>query len=296
MAVSTLAGCGSSAHTTSAPTPPLTVTSTRLVDGTRPPYITGLAVNPSDRSILLATNRGLWEIDAEGHHAQAIEARAHAEGHVGPYGDRVSSLAFLTPKELLGSGHPNGVTGGLPPFLGVINSLDGGHTWTAIARAGMSDLHVLVISGSTVYGFDTVLGGVVASSDGGRTFAERFAPPGEALVLDMAIDPHETRHLLASTQTAIFSSADGGNTWHKISSGDESHLAWMAPGLYRADANRTVQTSTDGGTTWKTVGELPRTPGKLVELADGTLYSALIDGSIVISRDGGRSWKTLFAP
>jgi photosystem II stability/assembly factor-like uncharacterized protein len=155
---------------------------------------------------------------------------------------------------------------------------------------------VLAVAGSAIYGFDTVLGGIVASSDGGLSFDERFAPPGEALVLDLAIDPHEHRHLLASTQSAIFSSPDGGNTWRRLSSGAESRLAWMTPGLYRADADRSVQTSTDGGISWQRVGELPRPPGKLVEMPDGTLYAALTDGSIVTSRDGGRSWKSLFVP
>ncbi|HEX5224436.1 MAG TPA: sialidase family protein [Solirubrobacteraceae bacterium] len=296
VAVATLAGCGSAAHETSATAPPSAVKSTPLVDAGRPPYITALAVDPADRSLLLATNRGLYRIDAEGRHARPIAAQARAEGREGPFGQRVSSLAFVGGRELLGSGHPNGTAGGLPPFLGVIESLDGGRRWSAIARAGMSDLHVLVASGAAVYGFDTVLGGVVASSDEGRSFAERLAPPGEALVLDMAIDPHEHRHLLASTLTAIFSSPDGGNTWRRIAAGAEAHLAWMAPGLYRADADRSVQASTDGGATWRRVGSLPRTPGKLVELPDGTLYAALIDGSIVSSRDGGHSWKGLFAP
>jgi hypothetical protein len=295
-AVAMLAGCGGSTHTTSAPALPLTANSTRLVDGSRPPYITGLAINPADRSVLLATNRGLYRIDADGHHLQVIASRVRAGRRVGPFGERVSSLAFVNAEELLGSGHPNGTTGGLPPFLGVIQSLDDGRDWTAIARAGFSDLHVLVVSGSTIYGFDTVLGAVVASDDGGRSFAERFAPSGEALVLDLAIDPRDSRHLLASTESAIFSSPDGGTSWRRISSGAESRLAWMAPGLYRADADRSVRTSSDGGMSWQRVGELPRAPGKLVEMPDGTLYAALIDGSIVTSRDGGRSWKTLFAP
>jgi hypothetical protein len=290
-----LAGCGGSARTKIASTVPFTAPSTRLVDGSRPPYITGLAVNPADRSLLLATNRGLYRISADGRHAQAIAARARAGRRVGSFGERVSSLAFVHAGELLGSGHPNGSARDLPPFLGVLESLDSGRDWTATARVGFSDLHVLVVSGSTVYGFDTLLGGVVASYDSGRTFVERSAPPG-AFVLDMAIDPHANRRLIASTESAIFSSPDGGSTWRRISSGVGSHLAWAAGGLYRADADQSVQISSDGGVSWRPVGKLPRTPGKLVEVADGTLYAALVDGSIVTSRDAGRSWKALFAP
>lgn len=294
-AAAILAGCGGSAHTGSAPAPPSAPKSNRLVDGSRPPYITGLAVNPTDRSLLLATNRGLYGIDADGHHAQAIASRVRAGSRVGAFGERVSSLAYLHAGELLGSGHPNWAERRLPPFLGVIESRDDGASWTAIARVGFSDLHVLVVSGSTVYGYDTVLGGVVASYDAGRTFSERSAP-SEAVVLDLAVDPHADRHLLASSESAIFSSPDGGNSWRALTNAAASRLAWTSRGLYRADADRSVLTSSDGGKTWRRVGELPGTPGKLVETAEGTLYAGLTDGSIVTSGDGGSSWKVLFAP
>jgi hypothetical protein len=294
-AVAMFAGCGGSTHTVGAPAPPFAATSTRLVDGSRPPYITGLAIDPTDRSLLLSTNRGLYRIDADGRGLHVIAAQARAGRRVGSFGERVSSLAFVGTRELLGSGHPNRTARALPPFLGVIRSLDGGHHWTAIARVGFSDLHVLVVSGSTVYGFDTVLGALVASNDAGRSFDERSAPPG-AFVLDLAVDPRAGRHLLASTESAIFSSPDGGANWQRISSGSASVLAWNSRGLYRADADRSLQTSSDGGASWRRVGELPKTPGKLVEMADGTLYAALTDGSIVTSHDGGGSWKLLFAP
>lgn len=262
------------------------------MDGSRPPYITGLAVNPADHSVLLATNRGLYSIDSAGSHT--IAARVRAGGHVGSFGERVSSLAFLNAGELLGSGHPNGADRGLPPFLGVLRSRDGGREWTAIARVGFSDLHVLVTSGSTVYGFDTVLGAVVASYDAGRNFAERSGPPGE-FVVDLAIDPHANQHLLASTNSALFSSTDGGTSWRQTASAAGARLAWNSGGLYRADADRSVQASSDGGASWQRVGGLPGTPGKLLETADGTLYAALTEGSIVASRDGGRTWRTLYA-
>jgi hypothetical protein len=291
-AVALLAGCGGTAH---GRTGQQTVAGAgvRLVNSAHPPYITGLAIDPTDGSMLLATNRGLYRIAPGGRSYQALHARVRVGGTVGPFGERVSSLAFVNAGELLGSGHPNGP--GLPPFLGVIESRDGGGHWTAIARAGFSDLHVLIVSGDVAYGYDTVLGGIVASHDGGRTFAERLAPPG-GLVLDMAIDPHASGHILASTETAIFTSSDGGTNWRRLEKSTATRLAWSTHGLFRADADRGIATSSDGGTRWRRVGTLPRAPGKLAELGDGTLYAALTDGSIVRSDDGGRSWRTLFRP
>lgn len=285
----------STAPASSTTAQPFGTPSTKLVEGTRPPYITGLAIDPSGGAILLATNRGLFRISADGKRIQTIHARARAHRHNGPFGQRVSSLAFLDAGHLFGSGHPNGVATGLPAFLGLIESTDGGRSWTSVARTGFSDLHVLLVVNRNFFGYDTVLGGVVVSTDGGRTFVERSAPSG-ALVLDLAVDPHDSRYMLASTPTAIFRSLDQGKSWHKAQAAEESHLAWTSNGLFRADADGTVLRSNDRGVTWRRVGRLSRPPGKLVEQPDGTLYAALIDGSVVTSRDAGRMWSTLFAP
>jgi photosystem II stability/assembly factor-like uncharacterized protein len=207
----------------------------------------------------------------------------------------MSSLAFLDAGHLLGSGHPNPGPSRLPAFLGLIESTDGGHSWTAVSRAGFSDLHVLLVVDASVYGYDTVLGGVVVSRNDGRTFAERSAPQ-DAVVVDMAVDPHAPRYLLASTPTAIFRSSDQGGSWHKLQAADESRLAWTSNGLFRADADGTVSMSSDRGLTWRRAGRLPGPPGKLVELPGGTLYAALDNGSVLTSHSGGRTWSTLFAP
>jgi hypothetical protein len=270
-------------------------TTTKLVDPGRPPSITGLAVDPAGGAILLATNVGLFRISADGRRLQAIGARARAQGREGPFGRRVSSLAFLDAGHLLGSGHPNPGPSRLPAFLGLIESTNAGLSWTAVSRAGFSDLHVLLVVNGTVYGYDTVLGGVVVSTDGGRTFTERSAP-GAAVVVDLAVDPRAPRYLLASTPTAIFHSSDQGKRWHKLQAANESRLAWTPNGLFRADADGTVSMSSDRGLTWLRAGRLPRPPGKIVELPNGTLYAALIDGRIVASRNRGRTWSTLFAP
>lgn len=293
-ATAVLAGCGGAGHTNAASTSPAVPASNRLVDSTKPPFITGLAVNPRDGSLLLATNRGLYRIDSRGSLTQ-IFARARAGKSVGPFGERVSSIAFIEGTRLLASGHPNWNSHALPPFLGVLESTDVARTWTAIARVGFSDLHVLVVSGSAVYGFDTILGAVVASHDGGRTYAELSTPPG-GFVLDMAIDPAADHHILASTVGAIFSSTDGGAEWKQVATGAESRLAWSARGLYRAESDGSVQTSADGGLAWRSVGRLPGTPGKLSIAADGTLYAALTDGRVMVSHDAGGSWQVLFSP
>jgi hypothetical protein len=291
LAAATLVACGGAApHIASRARP-----STRLVEAGRPPYITGLAIDPADHSLLLATNSGLYSISASGREMHPIQARASVGKAAGPYGERVSSLAFESPGVLLGSGHPNRVISGLPPFLGLLVSHDGGHHWSALARAGFSDLHVLLVQRGTIYGFDTVLGGVVVSTDGGHNFAERSAPSGPT-VLDMAVDPKNARYVLASTPQAIFASSDQGTSWRQLGTAAEARLTWTPAGLFRADADGGVLRSLDRGRNWTQVGKLPGTPGKLLETATGELYAALVDGRIATSMDGGRQWSVLFSP
>ncbi len=290
LAATTLAACGATSHTASRE-----ASSTRLVEAGRPPYITGLAIDPSDRSLLLATNTGLYRIAANGSALHPIEARASVGGAAGTYGERVSSLAFAGAGVLYASGHPNRVVSHLPPFLGLLVSHDGGHNWSAVARAGLSDLHVLVLQNGIIYAFDTVLGGVVVSTDAGHTFAERSAPAGPT-VLDMAVDPQDARYVLASTPQAIFASKDQGTSWRELARASESRLTWTSAGLFRADADGRVLRSVDRGGGWTQVGRLAGTPGKLVEASAGELYAALEDGRIATSRDGGRHWNVLFSP
>lgn len=285
-----LTACGDSSRRAST-----AAASKPLIETGRPPLITGLAIDPTDHSILLATNVGLYRIDSDGKAVRPIEAHAAESGADGPFGERVSSLAFAAPHRLLGSGHPNRVVDRLPPFLGLLESRDGGRSWKGIARTGFSDLHVLLVAGASVYAFDTTLGGVVVSSDGGRTFAERTAPEGPT-VIDMAVDPGDGRYILASTPAAIFASSDQGNSWHRLARATEARLSWSSAGLFRADSDGAVRRSEDRGRNWAAVGKLPGSPGKLVQAGGGELYAALNDARILRSTDGGREWKPVFSP
>jgi hypothetical protein len=293
-------GCGSSSSTTgSGATAPASgrafSPASRLVDANRPPFVTGLAVSPRDQSILLATNKGLFRIPAGGGKAAALPATVKVGAATGAFGGQVSSLAFDASGALLGSGHPDRPGNGMPGFLGLIRSGDGGKTWDTVSRSGLSDLHVLVVGGPGIVAYDTTLGGTIVSKDDGKNWTELSTPP--ALVLDLAIDPKDPKHLLAGTNDSLFASTDDGANWKKIGKADAARLSWTERhGLLRAVRGGQVSSSTDGGATWKPVGNVPGNPGKLVEAADGTLYLALEDGTIFTSSDGGTTWRSVSTP
>jgi photosystem II stability/assembly factor-like uncharacterized protein len=217
--------------------------------------------------------------------------RGEGQQETGRFGANVSAFAFTGPDRLVGSGHPDSPT--LPGSLGLIESSDDGRSWTAVSRVGLSDLHVIEPQPGALVAFDTTLGATIVSRDGGRTWSERQTPA--SAVLDIAVDPRDPGYLIASTGKLLSRSADQGNRWKPLGPADRAELAWGGKGLFRADHDGTVLTSTDRGRSWSRVGKLDSSPGKLVEAADGTLYAALDDGSIQRSDNGGREWKTVFA-
>jgi BNR/Asp-box repeat len=266
----------------------------RLVDASRPPYILGFAVDPGDGSFVLATNKGLYDVPKQGGREKNLRAAVKAGTRNGAFGKEVSALAFSGPGKLIGSGHPDAGGGELPGFLGLIASDDGGRTWDTISRSGLSDLHVLLVSDKRIVAFDTTLGGVIVSTDGGKTWKESGTPQG--LVLDMGADPANPRALLAATADSLYLTTDEGESWKKLGPANQAKLSWTPRRLVRAVSGGQVATSADGGKTWTPAGKLPRTAGKLVEGADGTLYAALDNGSIVSSSDTGKTWKAVYTP
>ena len=284
------AGCGGEAD------PPAAAPerSSRLVDlSQKEPRVNAFDVDPADGAFLLTTNRGFWRIDRRTGKARRVQGTMTAGDGKAPVG-RFLDLTVTGPGELLGSGHPDGGTG-LPSFLGLIRSGDGGRTWSSVSRLGDADLHKLIVKHDRLYAFDAVLGAMLISDDGGRTFREEFTPRG--LITDFEVDPAEPDVLLAATEDRLFRSQDGGKAWRPAATAPGIRVAWPAPErLYRADADGTVQRSADGGRTWEEAGTVPGTPAQFEAVSADELYLALGDVEIVHTTDAGATWRSVFTP
>ncbi len=190
LALVALAGCGGGSGGGSGSK----ASATSIVDPNGgSPLVNSLEVEPGTGTgkLLVTTNRGFFRVDPRGGAPERISGVATAKGRSVPIGGFLEVLP-LGPKELLGSGHPD-EKGQLPEFLGVMRSNDGGLTWTEIARLGEADLHRMVLKFGRLYAFDAVLGAVLVSSDGGRSFQQHIAPP------EPMVDPGDAgRMLLAS--------------------------------------------------------------------------------------------------
>jgi photosystem II stability/assembly factor-like uncharacterized protein len=285
-----VAGCGSSE--TDAKVGPR---SDRLVDfSLQPPFVNALEIDPATEDFLLTTNRGFWRISPSGEKVTEIKGTITDKGQKDTVGTFLE-LEVQGDGKLIGSGHPDHQDT-LPQFLGFISSEDNGKTWKSISRMGDADLHKIVTIHDKLYAWDAVLGAMLISEDGGKTFKENFTPRG--LVIDFAVDPEDENYILAATEEELYRSEDLGAKWRPVTTAKRMRLSWPGPGaLYRADQDGTVFTSSDKGSTWNPVSKVDGEPYKFKETDDPQhLYLALSDGTIVETTDGAKTWKVVFKP
>jgi photosystem II stability/assembly factor-like uncharacterized protein len=267
-----LAGCGGS----DAPSDPEAVRD----DG--PDHVHGLGVNPRDGALMVATHSGLFRV-AEGQR----ELR-----RVGDLRQDTMGFTIVGPDRFLGSGHPDTRTND-PPHLGLIESDDGGKSWSSVSLRGDADLHALVAHSHVIYAFDSRSGRLLASGSKGRSWTTRRSPGS---VIALALDPKVETRLVASTDEAVFLSTDGGATWKKRAGIEPGMLAWPSPReLLHVGADGLVSVSNDQGRTWRRRGEVPAQPVAMSANGD-RVHVADPEGRIFASRDGGRTWTLLVEP
>lgn len=182
------------------------------------------------------------------------------------------------------SGHP-----------GISRATDGARFGRANEGLPDTDIHAFGGEASTLYGAGP-RSGVIASTDGGRTWSSRTTARGQAFFGRILIGPNDDQHLIAAdVRTGVVESTDGGRNWHEL--GGPPSAAWVSRGgpvLY-ASGPRGAGRSTDGGQTWESV-TLPQ--GATLLEADpfepATLYTGVHDGSaveVLVSHDSGAQWK-----
>ena len=223
-----------------------------------------------------------------------IKGTITAEGKTDSVGTFLE-IRSTGPNQLLGSGHPD-TLGKLPNFLGLMRSADGGKTWSAVSRLADADLHKIVLRHDRLYAFDAVLSAMLISSDGGKTFTEEFTPRG--LMIDFEVDPANPERIVASTDTELFRTEDGGQSWRPLTGAPTASgsRGRRRTSLYRADKDGTIKVSGDGGTRWRDVGRVGGEPYELRATGPKALFLVLSDGSILETTDGGATWRDRFRP
>jgi photosystem II stability/assembly factor-like uncharacterized protein len=251
-----------------------------------PPYVGSLELDPADGTLLLATNRGLYRV---------------RKGRIEPMRSRMGrhnvarglAFRFTGPGEAVGSGHP-GRERSPWAVLGLVRTTDGGRSWRSVSQLGANDFHAIAQSGGTLAAAEGGEAIVFVSRDGGRSFETRAAP---LALNDLELDPADPERLVATAETGVHLSTDGGDSWRPADPAAGARLAWPASdALFRTDLDGRVSLSSDGGLTWEDVGRVDGETQALAAAGENTLYAADIEGVVRESRDGGRSWSVFASP
>lgn len=237
-------------------------------------HVHGLGVDPADGVLYAATHYGVFSVAEDGTTQQV--------------GNRQDTMGFTItgPNTFLGSGHPD-PREDAEPLLGLIESSDAGRTWTPLSLRGQADFHALQAVTGSVYGYDATSGTFMASSD--RTSWERRS---QLPMRDFIVDPEQPDAVLATTESGLVRSGDGGRSWAEVAGAPPLVVLARrgdAGGLFGVDALGTVHMSEDDGATWTSRASVGAPPEAMT--VDGrTMHVAVRGGGILTSTDGGASF------
>lgn len=208
-------------------------------------HIHGLGINPADGQLYVASHHGVFRVN-EG---RAEQVAGRTQDFMG--------FTVIGPNHFLGSGHPGPDDQDQPPHLGLIESADGAQTWQAVSLSGQADFHAMEAKGGRVYGFDSVSGQLLVSSDM-RSWDRRAS----GNFFDLAASPVNPDELLATTDRGLAGSTDGGRTFAAIGAAPTMvFIDWpKAEFLVGVAPDGTAYTSGDGGAQWTPRGQVPGRP------------------------------------
>ncbi|MEU0246203.1 F510_1955 family glycosylhydrolase [Streptomyces sp. NPDC006235] len=233
-------------------------------------HIHGLALDPADQRLYIATHEGIYTPDAQ-----------RKPTLVGDSKDDFMGFTVAGAKTFYASGHPT--TGG---NKGLIKSTDAGTTWTSLSLSGESDFHALDHAHGTVYGYDST-SGLLRTSKDGRTWKDG----AKLQALDIAVSPENPDLLLATTSEGIARSTDGGKTFASGKQPVMAFLSWPAKdALYGIDTDGALHRSTDGGTTWKRAGTVPGGQPQALTAVGADHVLAATQTGVYESKDGGKTF------
>ncbi|MFD4314938.1 F510_1955 family glycosylhydrolase [Streptomyces sp. NPDC058548] len=231
-------------------------------------------------SLYVATHQGIYTPDADG-----------APVPVGDRRDDFMGFTVTAEGHFLASGHPAPGADG-PADLGLVASTDSGRTWREKSLAGKVDFHALdTARDSTVYGYDSANGRLRVSADG-VTWDDRAA----LRALDIAVSPADPATVLASTESGVARSTDGGRTFAPGAGRVLAYLSWGAPdALFGVDPDGVLFRGTGGGAGWNRVSTVPGGAPQALTVVDARRLLVATGDGVYESRDAGRTFERRMA-
>ncbi|MCG5466595.1 glycosyl hydrolase [Micromonospora sp. MED01] len=239
-------------------------------------HVHGMAVNPSDQQLYVATHHGVVRVSDSG------------AAHVGDGRQDTMGFTVIGPDHFLASGHPAPGEAG-PTHLGLIESTDGGRTWRSVSLAGRADFHALRSADGVTYGVDSSTGSLLASTD-----RVTWQARSRIEAYDLAVEPGQPDSLLATAEQGLQRSVDGGRTWAAAGGRAFVLLHWAGRDrLLGIAADGQILVSHDAAVSWSgTGGHVPDAPAAFTTHGD-LLFVATRDGRVLRSGDAGATWQPM---
>ncbi|MEX2290553.1 MAG: exo-alpha-sialidase [Mycobacteriales bacterium] len=239
----------------------------------------GLGVDPADGVLYAATHFGLLRLE-DGRMTRVANRYQDTMG-----------FEVVGPGRFLGSGHPD-FREDNPPLLGLIESTDGGQSWTPLSLRGEADFHAIGSAHDRIYAYDSTSETFMVSGDG-RSWDRR----SQLVVLDFAVSPQDPDLVVAATEAGPRTSTDGGRTWASLAGApDLAVLSWDDE-LVAVSQDGGVHASEDRGRTWSARGRVGGEPEAMtVAAVDGrhSIFVAVAERGILRSRDGGHTFQVFY--
>lgn len=243
-------------------------------------HIHGLGINPADDALYAGTHYGVYRLASE-----------RDPELVGGVMQDFMGFTVAGPNHFLGSGHPGADDRDAPPALGLIETTDGGQSWTSLSLSGEADFHSLNYRHGLVYGLDSGSQTVMVSPDK-RTWERRAM----ISAVDIAVSPQNANEILATTADGLMRSLDQAKTFTPVAAQPQLVLlSWPDDGpLIGVDPIGTVYASEDSGATWQAGRTLGERPQAVFAHGGGVVFVATETG-IQRSTDNGTTFENLHA-
>ena len=135
--------------------------------------------------------------------------------------------------------------------------------------------------------------GVLKSIDNGASWTRINNGLTDPTIDFLFVDPNNPDVVLAATEFGgMFRTADGGQTWSRVSpSAPVSSIISISAGIL-AGTGRGIELSTDGGLTW-TLIQATNSPVRCMATGNGNIIAGLGGGDVIYKSSAGSTWLTV---
>ncbi len=220
-------------------------------------------------------------------------------------------MGFSSTKQFFySSGHPAPGSGLVNPF-GLIKSGDSGQTWQKLGLEGESDFHLM----ATSYGTNAVYvvnhapnsrmskSGIYSTVNDGFSWKHAEGKGLDGTLLNLAVHPSNNQIVVAGTKTGLFLSTDGGDSFKRLASGEQTLAAFFDLDgkqlWFSSYGSKPALTHLDWSSGKKTVIDLPPLTQDAVSYiaqnpANHNEYAiATFERNVYLTKDQGKKWTQI---